>query len=382
MPYWKKVITMWLIFPLLLTGCWDKKDIQDINYITSIGFDYVDNQYVAYVQLIDFSSVAKMESGKPNQPVPVWIGKGKGDTAISAVNDIYPTSQLRLFYGQINSIVMSENVLKKGLKDVDELQHRYYEMRYTPWVFGTRESLDKIFAATPFFNLSPFMSVLHQPQEGYKQKSTIQPLRSREFVSNIQEPGMAALLPSLSITNRAWLKDEHPHAMLEMDGVFVFQDGKYEGWAAEKAVPGLRWVNPKTNRSPLILRQNGEPQAALSLEKPKVDIVPNIQGKEVSYTVDVKLSGYISEIMQPMSEQLMEEKAAKQIQEEIKKTFVNGLDMKSDLLQLGHALYRQKNKDWKRLYSEKELILTPDSLKDIKVSVQLNHAGKLKATNG
>lgn len=378
MAKWKKLISLFWIFPLLLTGCWDMKDIQDVNYLTSIGIDYANGQYTVYGQLLDFSSVAKMESGKPIQPIPVWVGQGKGETTISAVNDLYRTSQMRIFFGQIIAVVVSENVLRKGLKEIDELRHRYYEMRYTPWFFGTTEPIDQIFAVTPFFNLSPLMSLLHQPQESYKQESVIAPITSREFVSDIHEPGKATLLPSLSISDRHWKKGGDPHSMLEMDGVFVLQDGKYRGRLTRENIPGLRWVEPQTQRSPLILRSGGKPQVALSLENPKVKIIPHVKGKEVTYTVDVKLSGNVSEIIQPMSERLMEEKAAELVQNEIKRTFEKGLEIHSDLLQLEHALYRQKNKDWKKIYAERDFKITTESLQEIKVSVKLNNAGKLK----
>lgn len=164
-------------------------------------------------------------------------------------------------------------------------------------------------------------------------------------MSDIHEPGKATLLPSLSISDRRWKKGGDPHSMLEMDGVFVLQDGKYRGRLTRENIPGLRWVEPQTQRSPLILRSGGKPQVALSLENPKVKIIPHVKGKEVTYTVDVKLSGNVSEIIQPMSERLMEEKAAELVQNEIKRTFEKGLEIHSDLLQLEHALYRQKNKD-------------------------------------
>lgn len=378
MTLWTKIATISMLIPIFLTGCWDIKDIQDTNYLTSIGFDYVDNEYIVHVQLLDFTTVAKMEAGKPAQPVPVWVGHGKGETVRSAVNDLYHSSQLRIFYGHINAIVVSENVLKKGLKEVNELQQRYYEMRYTPWVFGTREPIDKLFAATPFFNLSPMMSLLHQPQESYKQESHITPLTYREFVSNIHEPGKATILPSLSLTDRDWNKEREPHSMLEMNGVFVFQDGKYQGWLSAKDVRGLRWVEPKTNRSPIIIRKGDEPQAALSLENPKVKITPKMQNGNVKFSVDVKLSGTISEILQPISESLMEQKASELVQEEIKNTYRSGLKIHSDLLQLEHALYRQKNKEWKKITSDIGFKLTSESLNEIKVSVKLDNAGKLK----
>ncbi|WP_279628529.1 Ger(x)C family spore germination C-terminal domain-containing protein, partial [Paenibacillus rhizosphaerae] len=259
-----------------------------------------------------------------------------------------------------------------------ELQHRYYEMRYTPWIFATKEPLDKVFTVTPFFNLSPLMSLLQQPQESYRQESDITPITSREFQSDIQEPGKATLLPSLSISNRNWEKGGKPHSMLKMDGVYVFQDGKYQGWLSEQSIPGLRWVEPQTQRSPLIIRKNGKPQVSLSLENPKIQIVPNVKGKDVTFTVDVMLTGVVSEVIQPMSERLMEDKGAEQVRKEIRQTFENGLEIQSDLLQLNYTLYRKQNKEWKKIYAEKDFKLTKDSLQEIKVSLKLNNGGKLK----
>ena len=93
-----------LLVPLMTTGCWDIKHVQDINYVAAIGVEYAEGKYDVYVQMLDFSSVAKMETGKPTAPVPVWIGKGSGDSPIHALDDLYQSSQLRIFYGQVNAV--------------------------------------------------------------------------------------------------------------------------------------------------------------------------------------------------------------------------------------------------------------------------------------
>lgn len=373
-----KAAVFWMLLPLLLTGCWDIKNIQDINYLTCVGFDYIDNQYLVYVQMIDFSSVAKTEQGKPTRPIPVWVGTGKGETVIGAFNDLYRTSQLSIFYGQINSVVLGENMMKRGLKDVQEVLDRYYEFRYIPWFFGTKQPIEQLFAITPFFNLSPLMSMLHQPQEIYKQQSLVAPLTMREFVVNVREPGNSTLVPSLSITDQNWRSNDKPKPMLTLDGIFVFQGEKYQGWMDWKKVLGLRWAEPKTQRSPIIIRSGGKPQIAVSLGYPKFKIIPEIREDQISFNMQVKVSGYISEILQPMSESALEQKVAAQIQTEIKETYEEGLKIKADVFSLGHALYRQKNREWKNLREQGGLNLTSDSLKNIQVEVKLNHSGKLK----
>lgn len=372
-----KALAVWILLSFILTGCWDIKNIQDINYLTSLGFDKAGQQYLVYVQMIDFSTVAKSESAKPTEPIPVWVGIGKGETIIGAVNDLYRTAQLRIFYGQINSIVLGENILRSDLKDVKEVLDRYYEFRYTPWLFGTKEPIDKLFAVTPFFNLSPLMSLLHQPQEIYKQQSLIAPLTLREFVAEIREPGNAVFIPSLSLRNLDWEVEGQKKPMMDMDGVFAFQEEKYKQWIALPKVFGLRWVEAKTERSPLLIEAEGRPLASVSLEKPDVRIHPIIVNDQITFNLDVKLSGYISEALQLMPETTLEQKAAEAVKRQIQDTYEAGLRSGIDTLRLEHALYRQNNREWKKLRGQGGIKLTPDSV-HIRVKVKLRHSGKLK----
>ncbi|UQZ82661.1 Spore germination protein B3 precursor [Paenibacillus konkukensis] len=378
MSLYIKLPLVFALIACLLTGCWDIKGIQDLNYLASMGFDYKDNEYIVYSQMIDFSTVAKIETGKPTQPVPVWVGIAKGKTVISAINNLYQTTQMRLFFGQVNSIVVGENILRRGVEDVREAVGRYYELRYTPWLFATKEPIDKLFAITPFFNLSPLMSLLHQPVENYKQRSIILPITVRDFASNYMEPNKAILLPSLALADGDWKEGEKPKSLLELDGVFVYQDREYKGWLEKNDVLGLRWMEPKMNRSPALIQSDGKPLATLSLEQPKVAIIPSYEEGKMLYDVKVKLRGNVSEVIQQVSEEELEQKAAQLVKHQIKRTFEEGLKLTADVLGFEHVLYRKNNKLWSMLRDQDRLDLHPSSLRNITITVDLDHSGKLK----
>lgn len=373
-----KAAAAWLLLPLLLTGCWDLKDVQDFNYLTALGCDYAEGRYRIYVQMLDFTTVAKMETGKSSQPVPVWVGIGQGITPIAALNDLYRSSQMRIFYGQVNAIVLSERVVEHGLGETMDLLRRYYELRYTPWLFGSKEPLDRLFAVTPFFNLSPVLSILHQPVESYKQESLIAPIMMREFVIGTDEPGSKTLLPSLTITDRYWKRDHKPHPLPMIDGVFVFQQHRFLGRLGEERILGIRWMEPRTNRTPLTVEAGGKPQVSISLGKPKIQIVPTIENGNAVFSVKVTLKGNIGEVTEEMPESELNRKAAEKIESEIRETFAEGLRMQADLLGLEQALYRSKNRDWQRIRRQGGFRLHPGSLRQVQVSVRVSHAGKLK----
>ncbi|SFJ76567.1 germination protein, Ger(x)C family [Paenibacillus sp. UNC496MF] len=374
-----KATALWVLMALLLNGCWDSKTIQDVNYLTAIGFDLIDGQYAVYVQMLDFSSVAKTEQGKAAQEVPTWVGNSTGETLGVALNKLYRTSQMRIFYGHVNVVVLGKGIIEKNAaKDPRELLARYYEMRYTPWLFGTKGDIKELFTAGSFFNYPPLISLLHQPNETYLQESLIPPMKLVKFAAEFREPSNSVLVPSVVLSKASWQSGGTPKPMFLEDGCFVFQNKVYQGWFRMEELYGLRWFNPETKRSPLIIRShNGKPMVVLSLESPKVTIQPLINKDKVAFSLNVTLTGIVSEALLPLSEPDLQRKAEEQVQAEIRQTYEKGLKRDTDLLRLEHELYRKNNQVWKRLRSREDFHLTSESLQ-IHVHVNMKHAQKLK----
>ncbi|WDH83217.1 hypothetical protein PUW24_10635 [Paenibacillus urinalis] len=72
---------------LLLSGCWSTKEVQSINFITTLGVDYRDKQFIAYAQVVDFANIAKQEGPNQVNEGTIWVGEGKGKTLMLAIYD-------------------------------------------------------------------------------------------------------------------------------------------------------------------------------------------------------------------------------------------------------------------------------------------------------
>jgi spore germination protein KC len=376
----KTILSVFLL-PLLLTGCWDIKDLQEISYLTAMGFDIEGEEFVIYGQFLDFGSVAKTESSKSGT-LPVWVGKGRGKTLVNAIDDLYRSSPLRIFYGHVNAIVLGEKLLKNksAMNQAEQFHNRFYELRYTPWIFGTSEAMDELFSVTSIFNFSPGVSILHQPQETYKQRSLIQPISVREFSLEMNEPSHTVMLPSIAISAENWNKGNKPHELLTINGAYAIKNDKFLGLFHAEEILGLTWVEPHARRGPLVLSSGGKYKAALSLEQPNITIHPRVREGKAEYTIEIKLIGTQVMTMIPMSESELEREASELVRKQIREVYEVGIQRDADLLQLETALYRKKNGEWKKLRSREKLKLTPKSLTEITVSVKIKHTGNLKST--
>ena len=361
-------------FSFLLTGCWDSHEIEEIEFATSIGIDYRDEKYLIYAQTLDFTNVAKQESGKPAEPAPLYIGKGSGHTIIDAIDDLYRHLQQPMKWPHRGAIIYPESVLQQGLEKVEQGLKRYGEFRYTPWMFGTKGSIEKILSVTGFFHLPPIYTILYNPTNIYDVYSYIEPMRMHKFISIYKEPGGTVLLPSIDIDETDWketVQTPKPKITLKINGVFPVNQGKYKEWLSYRDIIGLRWLQTATNHTPVEIIEDNKTKGIVRITDPsfKINVVKN--GESVHFNIIVEAKGALRDLQEPLSSKKIEVLVAKQIEKEIRSTYKNSINKKVDVYNLKNLLFHHRVKPSQL----KNYPLTTDSLKEIKVKFHLESRG-------
>ncbi|HUC91858.1 MULTISPECIES: Ger(x)C family spore germination protein [Paenibacillaceae] len=366
-----------LLLPFFLTGCWSRYEVQNMNYVTAVGIDYADGQYIIYAQLLDFSTVAKLEGQQKAEQPPVWIGRGKGISFTEAANDLYSTSQQRLNWGQISAILFSERLLKeRKVGEVLELIDRYREIRYLAWVFSTRDPLDEVLIATPFFRLSPKASILHNPEQNYRQRSILAPIRLQKFVMDSNEKAKTSYIPELSVRKDQWKENQKPHELLRYSGIQIYDKDKYYARMSLEEIKGLPWLNKHTIRLPVDLFSDNKLVAVLVAEKPEYDVKPRVKYDKAYFDISVKVKAGVNELHADVTEQELTQLAQKEIEHQIRQTFQTAFEKRIDIYNLGESLFRRNPYAWKRIASG--TVLNKDSLRTINVNVQIVYPGRYK----
>lgn len=378
----RKLVLFMCVIPMLLlhTSCWNSKDIQNMAYVTGIGFDYEDGKYVTYVQILNFANVAKSETNLSGRNIPTWIGKGEGTTVTQSFNSIYSTAQLRVFWGHVKVLVFSDRFLKEGerIRTTYDLVNRYREIRYNIPIFGTREPMRDIFSMKSNLNLSPLLTVMESPEMTYSQRSYILPLHGYKLIALINEPAGAPLLPSLAIDRETWTEDKDPKPMLKINGAYFFKGTVAKDWFSEDDLQGYRWMQKKLQRSILNIPNDIEPEAAIVIENPRNSVHHTVRDGHVYFTINLKLNAYVDELRRNLKKQEIEKMAAQTIEKQIWHTYMKGVARKVDIFNLTECLYREDPKKWRELNSEGGFMIDKESLVSVKVSVRLHHSGKYK----
>ncbi|MDQ0418631.1 Ger(x)C family germination protein [Croceifilum oryzae] len=138
MRHLPKVLIFMLIFPLL-SGCWDRREIEDRSFVSAIAIDSAEEEGQAEisVQIPIPNKVTGGGSGGgggdsadgkgPSGPFELLSGVGK--TYTEAMHQIISSANDPLFFGNMQVIMISEEQAKKGIEPFMDALKRTSEVR-------------------------------------------------------------------------------------------------------------------------------------------------------------------------------------------------------------------------------------------------------------
>ena len=362
---------LFLPFFLLLAGCWDTNQPERMYYLYGIGIDFEDDEYVMYAQIIDFTNIAKSDQPNP-EASQAEVGVARGRTFDEVFFNLYKSMDERLFLGQLEYVVFSEEAIKqnKGKAIVNSFI-RYRELRYTTWTYITDAPIEEVMLTSPIINKAITLSKVADPTNSLKQSSLIQPINFREILINLDEPSHSAIIPFIEISEN-WSTDKGPDTVYSIESVvLVNSQDAYKGHLKGDDVRGLQWMTEKTVRSEITVKMDGfaDPYVTNVVQSIKPTIRPIINEDSIHFELDVKC---VVEGVESENQEIMEKlikKVEETMEKEIETTYKAALKMDVDVFRLSETVYRKHNKAWKKMNEDGVIPLDENSIRSINVEV-------------
>ncbi|MBP1963015.1 Ger(x)C family spore germination protein [Paenibacillus aceris] len=369
-----RIVVLILSCSLFLTGCWDRRELQDTVFVAAIGIDYKDGQYLVSSQLINFGNVAKRGGTGKNAGESTWIGTASGSNPFIAFQNLNQmTSQQQLYLGQVSALVLTSRAIEQDVEDILEALYRYRELRYTAWLFGTEESITPLFGSDALLGLSPELTVIHNPRPAAAKVARTRPVSVRQFLKAYREPGETAFIPSLSLNNK-WETKEKPMPVAYIDGLYAFYQKKYKKKFLLSDVEGIRWMNKPSDE--VMLQVNGPQFQATCMVRSSHRSVKWTYAKgQLQYILDLKIKASMEMGNGQFSKEELRAAVDKTIRNEIMETFQLGKNSNADLLNLGKEMYKYDLRQWREIYHSPEV---KPALK-VNIHLFLEHSGTYKA---
>jgi hypothetical protein len=133
---------------LILTGCWNNKDLSEINMVTAIGIDRTeDGKVVLTVQVVEPAAIQSSGSRKGGgggaQLKPIFVQSYEGETVFDALRSMLSVVDKKMFLSTAQVLILGERLSRNGINEALDFFQRDHEVGYTMDVLVARYATPK-----------------------------------------------------------------------------------------------------------------------------------------------------------------------------------------------------------------------------------------------
>ena len=234
-----RIIMMFLTFIIIIpivSGCWDRNELNEVSLITGIGIDKGElKKYKLTVESVIETELSPKTGGKA---IPSIIFSVEGDMIAELVNKLNIGFTRRSIYSHVQVIVINEEVAKEGLLEFIDFMDRDREIRneYNIVIAKGVSASDVLKVSYPLqkassFKLNTQLDTMFQDYGGAPNS------KIRDFISAIISKGREPAMTSVTIQGDAEkgkrksnMESIEPDAMVILSGTAVFKAMKLKGY--------------------------------------------------------------------------------------------------------------------------------------------------------
>lgn len=394
MKYKLFIIFFMLLSTTLLSGCWDRTELQDLDLVSAIGIDEggdkVENRYRVTVQIMNEGKVGSAPGqGDKSEATPVTAYSATGSTLMEALQKIAPKSSQGLFFPHVQLMVIGEELAKKeGIQDLFDLIGRDPQFRELFPVLVIRNNTAKNFLkiTTPL-EAVPSAHVIGGLETTKKNWGVYASTRADRVIQQLR--GEGAILTGVQIIgdpeegNKATnIQQIFPKTRIELRGLAIFKNGKLKKWLDKDAARGAVLVNNELKKT--IINLNCEKKKkgiAVNIMRSKTKIKVETKNKKPVIYITFQGEGRISEVHCPLDlskRELiieLEKQMKKEIEEEVMLAIEAAKEQKSDIFHFSKEVYREDPKLWKKIKENWDDEIFPETEVNVNVQAFIRRSG-------
>ena len=306
----KKILILFLI--LLLTGCYDKKELNEIAIMSASEINKINDEFVVNVQVVNPQSPDKTT----NIQAPFIIYQGTGRTIHEAYRSIKKQSSRFLYPNHMEILIINENLAKEDIEQIIDFYLRIPDIR-TEFNVLIGKSDDILNITSPIDDISA-TSILNTMKTNNKYLGITNLITFNEFANMAINQNLEIILPSIKTTK---INDKSEttentesttiNSLYELDTLAIFKENKLKGYLTKQESIVYNVIKNKTKI--VLINYECEKDKYITVEA--TDIKSSIDIKEKEFNITIKMSGNINENM--CNIKLTEEKNIKKLQTQL-----------------------------------------------------------------
>ncbi len=360
------ILTLLIVFSS--TGCWDKREIEDLAFLTAWGVDRQENGEILATAVIvkPFAIATSTGEGGKSMERPFWLASSSGRNMLEAMCNFATFTPRFLFCAHSRVLVFGEESAREGVEDILDFFERDREPRLT-----SRLIVAKGMTAAEFLK-SEYEMVPLPPEGGLGTiENTIRRLGTtvdtniNDFLIMLEEEGVEPVaggwevIPKRPVPLEGELKREEIIQSPIIYGAAAFKGSRLQGWLGPEETRGLQWIRGDIRNTSLIVENPANTTGLIGVEviRARSAVTPAVTKGKPHIQVEIELEGNIDDVQgmfdpekHPELIKKIENRLAKVVEEEIKAVLHRcQRELNTDIFGFGAAINRAHPKEWKRL---------------------------------
>ena len=370
----KKLIIIPLI--LLLTGCWNYYELNNLAIATGIAIDKTDDKYeITYL----ISNAKKNEVSSKEGEAGTTTYSGIGETLQEAINDLQLKMPFEPYNGHLVVTIISETIAQEGLENILDFLARDTESRNFFYMLLSKDVKAKnILEIISPLQTFPSQTIAQDIETASSKTSLIYEITYNDFIYTLLEQGINPVLNSVTIignknegTDTKELSDTIPKATIKIDTLGIFKEDKLLGWASNEESKGINLLSNKVEN--FYIKTKCEDKYIMSYIK-NMKTKTNIDLK--NNKVNVKINGTATLLEINCKLDLENENTIKKIENDIKieldktiqkSAYLVQKQYNTDILGYGKIIHKQQPLEWKKIKNNWDEIF-----KNLKIETDIN----------
>lgn len=351
---------------LLLTGCWDRTELNQLAITSATAIDWDGQEWTVSYQVVIPQSIANPNTGgSPGQQAPVMVFSTSGGTIRGAVQKSSREMPRSLFFAHNRVIVIGEQAAKQGISQLLDVYLRNSDSRETVSVLVTSGEGRKIIEQIIPLEKVPGAAIKNMIRNEENNSSNYNQLMLYQMMMSMSSDSPFTLIPEIIISGKGQntsigeLKKTSFTNKLRLGRMSIFKKDKLVGWFTPDEEYGISWIRNAINRTTLYFgcqKDNKDYKSAIRVHQSKSKLKPFLSNDgHLVMRVDVTATGTLVENAcpndpsQPKDLRALEQAASTKITNLITESFHSAVQKKADVFLLADTIHKHNPKLWNQV---------------------------------
>ncbi|AUJ23201.1 Spore germination protein A3 precursor [Virgibacillus dokdonensis] len=376
------IFVLCMIVFLLLTGCWDRTEIEDQGFVVGSAIDLEeengnDNSFKIKLtnQIVLPGGLGTPLQGGGRQQEAYHNITITGSSIFEIIREMATSANERLFFQHMKVVVVSDQVAKKPqlFSKVMDVYIRDHEMRRGMTVLIAKEGTEakEILDVLPPGEKVPALYIDSLLENSYKTASSLEPLQ----VGQLQERMLTKrsyTIPEIQVGDNQTLKYKNA-------AVFQAPENRMVASLSGEETRGLAFLTEHDQTSPVMVNVDDEDVVIELVDINHTYDVLSDDKDNLAFEISLNIEGSITEmlgeskVLKASFFKKLEKETEKKVKEITEKTIkVVQDDLQVDVIQIGDTLFQRHYDLWQKVKDNWDQGENYFSKADIHVTVDVN----------